>query len=633
MKNPFIVGSWVRGEHFFGRNKIIKEILEGSQNAFWVAGTRRLGKTSLLKQLEFLTEQEPYASQYISLFWDLEGSCDLQGLSNSLLESIEDAEQRFENIGICCDELDGKDVFEIFRILRRRVKQENLKLLILCDETEELITIGKNNPDVLPKLRRVFQQGETILTVITATKRLSELERELIPDTSPFLHGFIPPIYLTHLNDQEAEKLIRRGNFDDYAVKEIKDKTDNHPYLMQLICKRLFEAADLDSVIKEISADEMVSHFFEVDFKYLFDNEREILWHIFLEDVISLTELEMKISLPREKLINLLFSLLQLGYIKQKNSHYSVSNYFFQNWLLREQDRLFENLATRPQKALVPSETKAHGIRKELAIGDTISRYRVLEEIGRGGMGVVYKAQDTKLERTVALKVLNPEAVEDEQNLKRFVREAKTASSLNHPNITTIYEFDEVEGIHFISMEYISGETLSEMLKKGPLLIKDTLNFACQIGDGLSNAHRNNVIHRDIKPGNIKVNDEGIVKIMDFGIAKIMDRHTINRTKGTLGTLAYMSPEQASQGEIDHRSDIFSFGIVLYEMVTGKIPFTGEYELAILYSIINETPVPITEINPDAPTGLKQIVCKALEKQKQNRYQNMDEMLNELRKF
>ncbi len=548
------------------------------------------------------------------------------------MESIEDAEERFKKISICCDELEGKDVFEILRLLRRKAKQENLKLLILCDETEELITIGKNNPDILPKLRRIFQQGETILTVITATKRLSELERELVPDTSPFLHGFIPPIYLTHLNDQEAEKLIRRGNFDDHAVKEIKDKTDNHPYLMQLICKRLFETADLDSVIKEVSADEMVSHFFEVDFKYLFENEREILWHILQEERISLTELEMKISLSREKLINLLFSLLQLGYIKRIDSHYSVSNYFFQNWLLREQDRLFEDLVTLPQKALIPSETEAHGIKKELAIGDTISRYRILEEIGRGGMGIVYKAEDIKLERIVALKVLNPEAIEDEQNLNRFIKEAKTASSLNHPNITTIYEFDDVAGIHLISMEYISGETLSEMLKKGPLPIRDVLNFACQIGEGLSSAHRNKVIHRDIKPSNIKVTDEGIVKIMDFGIAKIMDRHTITRTKGTLGTLAYMSPEQASQGEIDHRSDIFSFGIVLYEMVTGKIPFTGDYELAILYSILNETPIPVTEINPEAPKSLEQIICKALKKQKENRYQNMDEMLSELKK-
>ena len=631
MKNPFIAGSWVRGERFFGRKKIISEILEGLHNTIWVAGTRRLGKTSLLKQIEYLTAEEGYSSQFISLFWDMEGSQNLEGLSNSLIESVEDAEDRFEAIGAEIDELEGMDVFGILRNLTRKAKQENLKLLILCDESEELITVSQNNPDVIPKLRRIFQKGENIITVITATKRLRKLEENLTPDTSPFLHGFIPPIYLTRLEDEEAERLIRQGNFDDLIVKKIKQTTANHPYLIQLICKRLFETSDLDSVLTEVNSDEMVSHFFEVDFKYLLQNEKEILWHILQTEHISLDNLKTKIVLAPEKLINLLYSLLQLGYIRQENSHYTISNYFFRNWLKREQDRLFENMAAQPPKVLTADRIKSGAAKKELAVGETISRYSILGEIGRGGMGLVYQAKDIKLERIVALKVLLPEAIEDEQALKRFVLEAKTASSLNHPNITTIYEFDEAEGLHFISMEYVPGDNLEDMLKKGALSIKNVLDIACQISEGLAHAHRNNVIHRDIKASNIKVTTEGKVKIMDFGIAKLINKPTVTKPGSTLGTLCYMSPEQASQAPIDHRSDIFSFGVLLYEMTTGTLPFTGDYELAILYSIMNETPTPVTQINSNAPETLEPIINKALEKQRENRFQNMDEMLEELR--
>ncbi len=290
MKNPFIAGSWVRGENFFGRKSLLKEILEGNRNYVWVAGTRRLGKTSLLKQIEYLTQQGVYADKYISLFWDLQGSQDLNGLKDGLLESVEDAEDRFEDIGVDIDELEGQDVFGILRILKRKAKEENLKLLILCDESEELINIEKNNPEALPKLRRVFQQGGNIYTVLTATKRLSQLERTTNPDTSPFLHGFIPPTYLTRLESQEAEKLIQLGRFENGVVKEIMEKTDNHPYLIQLICKRLFEGADLKNVIEEISTDDMVSHFFSADFQYLLPKEKEILLHILQNDKTTIEQ-------------------------------------------------------------------------------------------------------------------------------------------------------------------------------------------------------------------------------------------------------------------------------------------------------------------------------------------------------
>jgi len=630
MKNPFIVGSWVRGEHFFGRKKIISEILESAQNSFWVAGTRRLGKTSLLRQLELLTTESPYSERFISLFWDLEGSTDLDGLTTSLLESLEDTAERFESIGIPFDALEEMNVFEILRILKRQSKQHHRTLLILCDETEELINIAGKSPDVLPKLRRVLLQGESIRAVITATKQLHKLEQEFIPNTSPFLHGFIPPLYLSHLDDQEAEQLIGLGNFESHLIEAIKDKTGNHPFLVQLLCKRLFETENFAGIIEEITTDQMVSHFFEIDFNYLLETEKKIIWYILNDDNLSVPELQQRCNIPVEKLIHFVYSLRNLGYLKQTNSHFRISNFFFRNWLVREKERLFDKIITENLPPLKPPKVVP---KQDLQIGKIISHYQIIQEIGRGGMGIVYQAKDLKLERLVALKVLLPEIVENESVINRFHREAKAASSLNHLNITTIYEFDEVNGIHFICMEFIPGQTLTEKLKIGTLSLPKTLNYALQIGEGLAHAHQKKIIHRDIKPSNIKITPDGVVKIMDFGIAKLLDQPGDTRTGVTLGTLIYMSPEQAGHGEIDQRSDIFSYGVVLYEMLTGQLPFSGEYELAILYSILNEKPSPPSRINAALPATIDEIVFKALEKLKEKRFHHITDLLIELKKL
>ncbi len=264
-------------------------------------------------------------------------------------------------------------------------------------------------------------------------------------------------------------------------------------------------------------------------------------------------------------------------------------------------------------------------------IGKTISHYKILEKLGEGGMGVVYKAQDTKLDRIVALKFLPKHLLCDDEAKTRFEHEAKAASALNHTNITTIYEIDEFEGECFICMEYVEGKSIKELIKEKTLYIQDILNISIQIAEGLNAAHKKGIIHRDIKADNIMLTADGLVKIMDFGLAKLKGASKVTKTGSTLGTLQYMSPEQVQGLEVDQGSDIFSFGVVLYEMVTGQLPFKGEHEAAIIYSILNEAPEPLARYKANVPEGLQRIVDKALAKQKEERYQHVDELVVDLR--
>ncbi len=266
-------------------------------------------------------------------------------------------------------------------------------------------------------------------------------------------------------------------------------------------------------------------------------------------------------------------------------------------------------------------------------IGKTIANYRILEKIGVGGMGVVYKAEDVKLNRTVALKVPPLSVMQDKDKKTRFLREAQTCAALDHPNITRIYGVDEFQGQDFICMEFVDGKTLTNTLREGPLYIKDVVEIAIQVCSALSQAHQKKIIHRDIKPENIMTTVEGTVKVMDFGIAKFMDTVTLTREGEILGTVAYMSPQQAVGDEIDFRSDIFSLGSVLYELITGKLPFTGEQPIAIVYSLLNEEPLRISELRENVPIELEQIIFKALRKDPKERYQNISEMQKDIESF
>jgi tetratricopeptide (TPR) repeat protein/predicted Ser/Thr protein kinase len=265
-------------------------------------------------------------------------------------------------------------------------------------------------------------------------------------------------------------------------------------------------------------------------------------------------------------------------------------------------------------------------------VGKTISHYKILDKLGEGGMGVVYKAQDTKLDRTVAIKFLPQHLTTDGVEKERFVHEAKAASALNHTNVTTIYEIDEFEGQTFIVMEYCEGETLREVIQKEPLSIRKVLDIAVQICEGLTIAHEKGIVHRDIKSDNIMLTPRGQVKIMDFGLAKLKGATKLTQSRTTLGTASYMSPEQAQREEVDHRSDIFSFGVVLYELLTGQLPFQGDHEAAVLHAIISEEPLPVARFNNKVSAKLQDLVDKTLAKEKEERYQHIDDVLADLRR-
>jgi len=264
-------------------------------------------------------------------------------------------------------------------------------------------------------------------------------------------------------------------------------------------------------------------------------------------------------------------------------------------------------------------------------IGQTISHFHILEKLGEGGMGVVYRAEDTKLKRTVALKFLPRGLEAQEPERARFLQEAQAASALNHPNVCTIYEISEHEGQQFIVMEYVDGKTLRHIV---PVPKTQTaIDYAIQIGEALQEAHGKGIVHRDIKTDNIMVNSKNQIKVMDFGLAKLKGSLKLTKTSSTVGTLAYMAPEQIQGGEVDARSDIFSFGILLYEMLTGKLPFRGEHEAAMMYSIVNEDSEPIQKYLPDASSDLIHVLNRLLEKNPEDRYQSIAEAVIELKRL
>ncbi len=265
-------------------------------------------------------------------------------------------------------------------------------------------------------------------------------------------------------------------------------------------------------------------------------------------------------------------------------------------------------------------------------VGQVVSHYRILEKLGEGGMGVVYKAHDSTLDRLVALKFLPSHLTSESSEKERFYHEARAASSLNHPNITTIYEICEHDKNVFLAMEYVEGETLKVLASRSMLPLTQVLDVAMQIADGLATAHEKGIVHRDIKSDNIMITPKGKVKIMDFGLAKLKGVTRLTRAGSTLGTAAYMSPEQARGEEVDHRTDIFSFGVVLYELITGKLPFRGEHEAALLYAVVNEQPAPMARYNDKVSPEVERIVAKALAKDLDERYQRVDDMLSDLRR-
>jgi len=259
-------------------------------------------------------------------------------------------------------------------------------------------------------------------------------------------------------------------------------------------------------------------------------------------------------------------------------------------------------------------------------IGQTVSHYRIIEKLGEGGMGVVYKAEDTTLQRTVALKFLPPELTRDAEAKQRFLHEARAAARLDHPNICTVYEVGESDGQLFLAMACYEGMTLREKLKAGPLPWAEAAALAMQAAAGLSEAHLHGIVHRDIKPANLFLTSKGQLKLLDFGLAKLTGASVLTKSGSTMGTAAYMSPEQVAGRAAEAQSDLWSLGVVLYEMVSGRTPFAGDYAQAVMYGILNEAPVPLEKLGIAAPAALQEILTKCLTKRPEERYASAEEL-------
>ncbi len=334
MRNPFIVGSWVRGEDFFGRSGLIQEILEGERHSIWVLGARRLGKTSLLKEVEHRV-QRSRDTPFVALYWDLQGSGDARGLAETLLSSIEDSEPFRRATDVTVDELESLPVAEMLATLVRRTVRSGWRLLLLVDEAEELLVVGRSDPGILARMRRVLSRGPDIRSVMTATRLLARLDDEAPLATSPFLQGFIPPVYLTPLTAEECRPLLSRGEFVTEEVETVVERTACHPFLVQLLASRLFESRDLSATLDQLAADEMVANFFSVDFQTLADGERSLLSEVAREGPRTRRDLSSATSQTEEALDMPLYGLTMLGYLARDGEEYRLANWLFERWLRR----------------------------------------------------------------------------------------------------------------------------------------------------------------------------------------------------------------------------------------------------------------------------------------------------------
>ncbi len=626
---PYVVGQWVRAERFYGRTGLLEEILEGNRNCLWILGTRRVGKTSILKQLEHLTASSP-APRYFPLFWDFQGSQEEADLHQGFRDALLDGIDRLEALGIPLAEVESEDLFISLTRLRRELRTRELSLLLLCDEAEELVTVHATAPRFLSRLGRALQSTENIRTVFASTIRLWNLAAEESA-TSSFLHGFTPPLLVRGLTDDEARCLIRQSQLppgyqpklDEQTIEVIRARCNNHPYLLQLLGERYAEFQDLAQAIEEIAADQMVSFFFSADLAMLTEPERRILQVVGEGSEATSQSIREKLALESASLQGALQRLEHLGFIQRSpGGGYSLVNYFFRRW--------FGELEKEPREQLSGADDE-RTVRKPRVEGEPLrridNRYDLLVRLGVGFSGEVYKAHDTMLRTTVAVKLLKRELCVDEEAVERLRREVVLARDLSHPNILKIYHLGEDRGQSYITMEYVDGPDLAKVISaEAPLAAGRAVVIAGKLASALTALHRANVLHRDIKPSNVLMDEAGEPRIADFGLACLQWGPSITTSGTFLGTPAYASPEQVMGESLDQRSDLYALGVLIFQMVTGSLPFTAEslHELLVM-RLVAQPPAP-RDLVPAVPAALSDLILRCLARDRSQRFQSAGEL-------
>jgi hypothetical protein len=625
--NPYVVGQWVRGERFYGRSDLIEEVLKSPRNSLWVLGTRRVGKTSLLKQLEYLTSLD--GRDYLPIFWDFQGADTPEELNFTFSDALLDAEERLDSIGIEVSDLEFEDLFTSIGKLRRTLRGQGRSLLLLCDEVEEVLNLHRQDPALLRKLRRAMQSQDGVRSVLTSSIRLCELAEQR-GDTSPFLHGFSPPLYISGLSAEEALALVRqegsppgtRPEIESGDAVEICHRCDHHPYLIQLVCKRFLETGDLEEAFRQVVSDRMINYFFSVDFEMLSATEKSALRLIAEKGTASDESIHAVMKGDTADRDDALQRLENLGFIgRDDDRNYDLPSYFLRRWL--------EDLAiTQPPPQSPPASLHED---PTISVRTIDSRYTLHEEIGAGATGSVFKARDAMLDSWVAVKLLKPEYTANRSALDRVRQEILLSRDIAHPNILRVYHLATYEGGTYITMQWIKGGTLADRIsERGALPVPEVLAVATKLSSALAAAHDRKILHRDIKPGNILMDDDGEPYLADFGLARLIGEQGLTQHGVFVGTPHYCSPEQVALEELDERSDIYTLGLVIFEMATGRRPFEAETVAEVLAMQRNAPPPNPTTISPEIPGELAAITLRCLAKDPEARIATAGELENAL---